>query len=200
MEPKVSYRISFSVEMYYEMAETFAFLIVSLIHISPFVLLTFPSAAETDHRKAAPSILLPHQSEYVSHIALDIGGSLIKLIYFSRDRLASSIGPQGGQRGGKLHFVKFESNKVDECIDFIESKGLHRRNGSTMPMRVKATGGGSFKYAEVRLFSLSDSDTIGHNVLTSIKTYIHIRIYLIYLLLVFFETEIQREVGFDLRT
>ena len=32
----------------------------------------------------APSIRLPNQdAEYVSHIALDIGGSLIKLIYFS---------------------------------------------------------------------------------------------------------------------
>lgn len=119
------------------------------LHFLLYVLPILCSAAETDHRKAAPSILLPHQSEYVSHIALDIGGSLIKLIYFSRDRLASSIGPQGGQRGGKLHFVKFESSKVDDCIDFIEAKGLHRRNGSTMPMRVKATGGGAFKYAEV---------------------------------------------------
>ena len=73
---------------------------------------------------------------------------MIKLIYFSRDRLGSTNGP-GGQKGGKLHFVKFESSKVDECIDFIEAKGLHRRNGSTMPMRVKATGGGAFKYADV---------------------------------------------------
>ena len=106
-------------------------------------------AAKRESRvKAAPSILLPHQSDYVSHIALDIGGSLIKLIYFSRDRLGSTNGP-GGQKGGKLHFVKFESSKVDECIDFIEAKGLHRRNGSTMPMRVKATGGGAFKYADV---------------------------------------------------
>lgn len=29
--------------------------------------------------------MLPHQSDYVSHIALDIGGSLIKLVYFSMD-------------------------------------------------------------------------------------------------------------------
>ena len=33
-----------------------------------------------------PSIALPNQdAEYVSHIALDIGGSLIKLVYFSPD-------------------------------------------------------------------------------------------------------------------
>lgn len=99
-------------------------------------------------RKDAPSILLPHQSEYVSHIALDIGGSLIKLIYFSRG-LVSMDSRAAAPRGGKLHFVKFETAKVEECIDFIEAKGLHRRNGSGMPMRVKATGGGAFKYAEI---------------------------------------------------
>ena len=98
-------------------------------------------------RKDAPSILLPYQSQYVSHIALDIGGSLVKLVYFS---MGSEPHPTGrGHPGGKLHFVKFETAKVDECIDFIEAKGLHRRNGSGAPMRVKATGGGAFKYAEV---------------------------------------------------
>lgn len=38
------------------------------------------------HMQPAPSIELPNQdAEYVSHIALDIGGSLIKLVYFSPD-------------------------------------------------------------------------------------------------------------------
>jgi pantothenate kinase len=89
--------------------------------------------------KDAPAILLPHQSRYVSHIALDIGGSLAKLVYFTRDERESG--------GGKLHFVKFETSRLDECAAFIEAKGLHRRNGSALPMRVKATGGGSLKHA-----------------------------------------------------
>lgn len=39
----------------------------------------------------APSILLPNQdADYISHIALDIGGSLIKLIYFSPDPAADA--------------------------------------------------------------------------------------------------------------
>jgi type II pantothenate kinase len=105
-----------------------------------------PAGAPPPPRKDAPSILLPHQSDYVSHIALDIGGSLIKLVYFSKDQ--GGPRPAAGHPGGKLHFVKFETAKVDECIDFIEAKGLHRRNGSGAPMRVKATGGGAFKYAE----------------------------------------------------
>ncbi|KAF9590239.1 hypothetical protein IFM89_032017 [Coptis chinensis] len=31
-----------------------------------------------------PTILLPNQSQDFSHLSLDIGGSLIKLVYFSR--------------------------------------------------------------------------------------------------------------------
>lgn len=27
--------------------------------------------------------------------------------------------------GGRLHFVKFETTKVNECLDFISSKQLH---------------------------------------------------------------------------
>ena len=127
--------------------------------------------------------MLPHQrGERVGHIALDIGGSLIKLVYFSpaageevigggggagveggggggggeRPRSATSSDSKGAAaasasstaadekapsslssaksspsrprppRGGKLHFVKFETSKIDECLDFIEAKGLHR--------------------------------------------------------------------------
>ncbi|KAI7844383.1 hypothetical protein COHA_002181 [Chlorella ohadii] len=107
--------------------------------------------------KDAPCIVLPHQNDYVSHIALDIGGSLIKLIYFSMDDHADaaaaaegSNGPRHPTRGGKLHFVKFETAKVHECIAFIEAKGLHlSRDGSGGKMRVKATGGGAYKFAEL---------------------------------------------------
>lgn len=116
----------------------------------------------TISKKDAPCIVLPHQSDYVSHIALDIGGSLIKLIYFRMDddeeRLhaadvqSCSVHGAAGRpaRGGKLHFVKFETAKVEECIAFIEAKGLHRSNdGSGIKMRVKATGGGAYKFAEL---------------------------------------------------
>lgn len=40
-----------------------------------------------NRERDAPSIVLPHQdASYISHIALDIGGSLIKLVYFSSDK------------------------------------------------------------------------------------------------------------------
>ena len=203
--------------------------------------------------REAPAIVLPHQrGERVGHIALDIGGSLIKLVYFSpadttgessvegggqgqqqqqgeRPRSASASeraaaaaaaaaapasagSPAAGEkaasssasaqqlksspsrprppRGGKLHFVKFETSKIDECLDFIEAKGLHRpqqqgiggfygsssgglaerRSGSvggggsgnnnknknnsndpppTTRVRVLATGGGAYRFADL---------------------------------------------------
>ncbi len=54
---------------------------------------------------------------------------------------------------GKLHFVKFETQRINDCIDFIEAKGLHRtHNGAGEPegkVRVVATGGGAYKFAEM---------------------------------------------------
>lgn len=44
-------------------------------------------------------------------------------------------------RAGRLHFVKFETSRVEDAIQFIEAKGLHRCKGRSGHMRVKATGG-----------------------------------------------------------
>ena len=48
----------------------------------------------------APSISLPHQqAQHVGHIALDIGGSLIKLVYFSPEgRVSEDDTPSPPQR------------------------------------------------------------------------------------------------------
>ena len=154
-------------------------------------------------RGEAPDIVLPNQDvECVRHVALDIGGSLIKLAYFSpgdvdsdapasdsesgsaacddansgtggrrsgsvasastvpspaaqppaglsvggdaldakqTGRVASAGGApadaaaayaKGAARGGRLHFVKFETTRVDEAIDFIKRKRLHCGNSS----------------------------------------------------------------------
>lgn len=85
----------------------------------------------------------------ISHLAIDIGGTLVKLVYFSLqeiDSLGGSAVPIEKQLelAGRLHFVKFESNKIDDCLDFIESKGLHQ-----LGIVVHATGGGAYKFAEL---------------------------------------------------
>ncbi|KAK9799347.1 hypothetical protein WJX73_008823 [Symbiochloris irregularis] len=107
----------------------------------------------------APSISLPHQqAEQVGHIALDIGGSLIKLVYFSPEDRGSDDGAAGDasrdhSTGGRMHFVKFETSAIDQAIEFILAKGLHQlqarsHSGRANRVRVKATGGGAYKFAE----------------------------------------------------
>ncbi|KAL2233620.1 UNVERIFIED_CONTAM: Pantothenate kinase 2 [Sesamum indicum] len=80
------------------------------------------------------------ESGGVSHLALDIGGSLIKMVYFpsnssrsiddqvngsSKDGLAASGGDlHYSLLNGRLHFFKFETSKVNDCIDFISSELL----------------------------------------------------------------------------
>lgn len=100
------------------------------------------AAIQEDSEDRNPTILLPNQSDDISHLALDIGGSLIKLVYFSRHEeqspddkrrsMKKRFGLSNGNRrsypilGGRLHFVKFETGKLNECLDFISSKQLHR--------------------------------------------------------------------------
>ncbi|KAE9610075.1 putative pantothenate kinase [Lupinus albus] len=121
-----------------------------------------------------PTILLPNQSDHLSHLALDLGGSLIKLVYFSRhedqsdnDRRMRSVKdrmelPNCNRRtyrvlGGRLHFLKFETSKINECLDFIHSKKLHcggweshySDDVADRNAIIKATGGGAYKFADL---------------------------------------------------
>ncbi|XVE54965.1 hypothetical protein DITRI_Ditri03aG0123400 [Diplodiscus trichospermus] len=136
------------------------------------------AAIQGNSEERHPDILLPNQSDDISHLALDIGGSLIKLVYFSRheDRsiddkrkktVQERFGISNGNRrsypilGGRLHFVKFETSKLNECLDFISSKQLHRGGrridsnhwNSVAPATgnavIKVTGGGAYKYADL---------------------------------------------------
>ena len=99
------------------------------------------------------------------HFAVDLGGSLVKLVYFRPD------GGECGGKGGRLHFKKFPSAHLEECMEFIEFKGLHLGSrgaededgaedgdgdgdgdgGEDEDARatVKATGGGAHKFSKV---------------------------------------------------
>ncbi|KAL0296989.1 UNVERIFIED_CONTAM: Pantothenate kinase [Sesamum radiatum] len=111
------------------------------------------------------------ESGGVSRLALDIGGSLIKMVYFpsnssrsiddqvngsSKDGLAASGGDlHYSLLNGRLHFFKFETSKVNDCIDFISSELLRhcgaRDNEAPIGVKniIKATGGGAFKFADL---------------------------------------------------
>jgi type II pantothenate kinase len=71
-----------------------------------------------------------------------IGGSLAKLVYFSREP-GSAVG------GGRLNFINFETDRIDLCIDFIQDlkQKQSKLNGSTpSELCVMATGGGAYKF------------------------------------------------------
>jgi len=110
------------------------------------------------HGVEAPAITLPRQRDAVRHFALDLGGSLVKLVYFRPD------GGADGARGGRLHFKKFPSAHLDDCLEFIEFKGLHLGSSAVTrgddaeaeaddedarAVTVKATGGGAYKFSKV---------------------------------------------------
>ena len=80
-----------------------------------------------------------------------MGGSLVKIVYFSSDSVCISdqhvfSSPLLG--GGRLHFRKFESTNMAQCVNFIEQKQLHLGSGGRKAV-VKATGCGAFKYVLV---------------------------------------------------
>ena len=71
-----------------------------------------------------------------------IGGSLAKLVYFTREP-GSVVG------GGRLNFLNFETDRIDLCINFIQDlkDKQSKLNGSSPgELCVMATGGGAYKF------------------------------------------------------
>lgn len=69
---------------------------------------------------------------------------MAKLVYFSQE-------PDSTQMGGRLNFLKFETDQIDECFQFVRQLKTEQQqsaNGSTPPLQlcVMATGGGAYKY------------------------------------------------------
>ncbi|KAK8192734.1 hypothetical protein M8818_007906 [Zalaria obscura] len=131
-------------------------------------------SSSQDYEHDRRDIRLPNHSSVVSHVAADIGGSLAKVVYFSRE--------PGMREGGRLHFLRFETDRIDACIEFIAGlQAQQRKEGGDDRMRrrerergksgkgeggeggkgkekdkemdnsapelvVMATGGGAFKY------------------------------------------------------
>ncbi|ROT34702.1 fumble-domain-containing protein [Sodiomyces alkalinus F11] len=102
-----------------------------------------PSRSSSNGSGCATSdIRLPNHHAVVSHIAVDIGGSLIKLVYFSRE--AHSREP-----GGRLNFINFETDHIDDCLEFMRHiKDKQQRLNGSQPgaLCVMATGGGAYKF------------------------------------------------------
>ncbi|KAL9094660.1 MAG: hypothetical protein Q9165_002929 [Trypethelium subeluteriae] len=102
----------------------------------------FEDTDEFEYVHDTNDIRLPNHTAVVSHIAVDIGGSLAKLVYFTRE-------PQSKELGGRLNFVKFETDKIDDCLQFmhrLQLKHQHLNGSKPAELRVMATGGGAYKY------------------------------------------------------
>ncbi|KAL2147054.1 hypothetical protein VTI28DRAFT_936 [Corynascus sepedonium] len=138
-------------------------------------------------RHETKDIRLPNHTAVVSHIAVDIGGSLAKLVYFSREAHSTEL-------GGRLNFASFETDHIDECLEFmrqLRDKHLELNGGSdgsgsskrpASELCVMATGGGAYKfYDKIR-------DVLGVDVLREDEMECLI------IGLDFFITEIPREV------
>nr|OQO26311.1 hypothetical protein B0A51_05162 [Rachicladosporium sp. CCFEE 5018] len=111
---------------------------------------------EQTHQHHKRDIRLPNHTSVVSHVAADIGGSLAKVVYFSRENGDAAS-------GGRLHFLSFETEKIDDCIEYLrwlQSKhkatndlnGTNGINGTLKPepkLSVFATGGGAYKFYDL---------------------------------------------------
>jgi len=67
---------------------------------------------------------------------------LAKLVYFSRE-------PDSKELGGRLNFLKFETDEIDHCFQFIQGlKSKQQALNGSRPgeLCVMATGGGAYKY------------------------------------------------------
>lgn len=71
-----------------------------------------------------------------------IGGSLAKVVYFSRE--AHSKEP-----GGRLNFLSFETDRIDDCVGFmkhLKDNQLALNGSKPGELYVMATGGGAYKF------------------------------------------------------
>ncbi|KAL8519076.1 hypothetical protein ACS0TY_010134 [Phlomoides rotata] len=69
---------------------------------------------------------------------------------------ASSTNFNSKVLSGMLHFLKFETSKINECIEFISSKRLQHygdqdddKDPASDKNVIKATGGGAFKFSDL---------------------------------------------------
>lgn len=88
----------------------------------------------------AQDIVLPNNFSNHNHVAVDIGGTLAKIVYYTPN------GPDGC--GGRLNFAKFQTDDLEECIKFITSligPDVTKESSETPPP-LSATGGGAHKF------------------------------------------------------
>ncbi|KAL8743116.1 MAG: hypothetical protein Q9190_004496 [Brigantiaea leucoxantha] len=94
-----------------------------------------PSTPSEDGAQHDTEIRLPNHRSV-------IGGSLAKLVYFSRE-------PDSKDPGGRLNFLKYETDSIHQCLEFVKTlQNEHKMVNGSKPgeLCIMATGGGAYKY------------------------------------------------------
>ncbi|KAG8569064.1 hypothetical protein GDO81_014250 [Engystomops pustulosus] len=120
------------------------------------------SGANMDKSITLPADEIFRNLENAKRFAIDIGGSLTKLAYYStvqhkvaKVRSFDHTGKDADQAllyeiseqeeiTARLHFIKFENTYIETCLDFIKD---HLVNTDTKV--IKATGGGAYKFKDL---------------------------------------------------
>lgn len=88
-------------------------------------------------------IVLPNTFTCNTHVAIDIGGTLVKVVYYTSNSASGS--------GGRLNFAKYQTEELAECIQLLTSligPGAST-SSSEPPPPLAATGGGAHKFFSV---------------------------------------------------
>ncbi|KAG8277189.1 Pantothenate kinase 4, partial [Homalodisca vitripennis] len=95
---------------------------------------------------------------YFSIITNFTGGTLTKIAYYSTvsQRIVNYEAEESGGdedkfdtlEGSRLHFVKFETKYIASCLDFVRQNLVASRELMT-GKKIKATGGGAYRYADL---------------------------------------------------
>ncbi|ORY85507.1 type II pantothenate kinase [Protomyces lactucae-debilis] len=96
---------------------------------------------DDDTPQTGRDIQFPFHDEAISHIAVDIGGSLAKVVYFKSDH----------DSGVRLNFTRFETADIQDLIHFLGILIEKRRAASLKHSNIciMATGGGAYKFYEM---------------------------------------------------
>lgn len=104
-------------------------------------------AATPDAHEVTKNITLPKHNSEVIHISVDIGGTLTKLVYFTKSKDTSH-----GGNGGKLHFKDFQTERFStEVLKFMIRLIKKSTNNKSRPpiTYILATGGGAHKFYQL---------------------------------------------------
>ncbi len=118
-----------------------------------------PKSAQSDHELDASKDCenLFRNLNQAKRFAIDIGGSLTKIAYYSTvSHRRIKLSPRGSPgpvtnndfeyevwEGARLHFIKFETTFIEECLDFIQKNlapSLADKDCPSTGKFIKATG------------------------------------------------------------